>query len=492
MKSLRKINKVAASIFMVISISTPAWAQREVIKNPSLQRQDNEMTAALTLDLANAEVKSNDIVVFTPMLINGSDTLAMPSIGVYGRTRWIQYERRNGKPYADENPDVAMRHTKDMSAYNYVETFPYQDWMNGSELIVVRNDYGCAGCGKGEEDFNNLASYSYIPPVYEPRFVFQELGDVEGIVKTAELSGRAFIDFKVNQTNILPDYRNNSVELGKILATIDSVKNDRDITVTSIFIKGTASPEGSYQNNVRLAKGRTEALKNYVQKLYHFPEGFIKTEYEPVDWQGLADFLNGILANPTTEMAQTLPHAQEILAIVNGDLEPYQRNQKIKTTYPKEYNWLLQNVYPSLRHSDYKIEYVIRSFTEVAEIEEVLRTNPNKLNLNELYFLASNYETGSQKYNEVIETAAALFPNDEVANLNAGVVAMRRGDLVAAERYLSKAGSGMNAVYSRGVLNALKGNYAEALKYMQQAVFMGFVDNDGIVDTLTEIVKYSK
>ena len=72
----------------------------------------------------------------------------------------------------------------------------------------------------------------------------------------------------MNRTEIHPDYRRNPEELKKILSTIDAVKNDADSKIISISIKGYASPEGSYSNNIRLAKGRTETLKEYVRKQY--------------------------------------------------------------------------------------------------------------------------------------------------------------------------------------------------------------------------------
>ena len=96
--------------------------------------------------------------------------------------------------------------------------------------------------------------------------------------ETRELKGSAYIDFPVNRTEIYEDYRRNPIELAKIRATIDTVRNDADTRITSIRIKGYASPEGSYANNTRLAQGRTETLKDYVQRLYNFPSGVMATD----------------------------------------------------------------------------------------------------------------------------------------------------------------------------------------------------------------------
>lgn len=87
----------------------------------------------------------------------------------------------------------------------------------------------------------------------------------------------------MNQTVIYPDYRHNTAELGKIQSSIDSVQGDMDITITSVWLKGYASPESPYAHNKELAIGRTAALKKFIQQLYQFEDEVITTDYEPED-----------------------------------------------------------------------------------------------------------------------------------------------------------------------------------------------------------------
>lgn len=89
---------------------------------------------------------------------------------------------------------------------------------------------------------------------------------------------------------------------------------------------------------------------------------------------------------------------------------------------------LLADVYPALRHSDYAIDYTIRSFTTPEEIIEVMRTAPQKLSLQELYVAALSQEPGSDLYNEAFEIAVRMYPDDPTANLNAANSAMQRRD----------------------------------------------------------------
>lgn len=410
----------------------------------SMTRNGNLMTTVLDLELNDVKVKSNQAVVFTPMIVNGADTLQLEGAAIYGRTRWYQFMRAGKSPLSGAG-EKSLRYDKDLKNIVLEQNVPFGDWMNGSTLQIVRQDYGCAGCDLGPAYIAELTGYAEpVIEIYQPDYIFAEA--IEEEVKTREIAGRAYVDFPVNKIVIYPDYRNNTYELGKIIATIDSVKNDKDITVTSLHIAGTASPEGPYDNNVYLAKNRTAALKDYVQNLYKFPEGFITTSYEPVDWKGLREWLEN----------SNLENKDKILAIVNSDIEPYARNSKIKKDFPTQYQFLLKQVYPSLRHSDYVIDFTIRQFTDIAEIAELIKTAPQKLSLGEMYRLAATYEPGSNEYNDVFEVAVRMYPNDEGANLNAANAAMICGDLYSAQRYLDKAGDNDKSRHARTILEKLK------------------------------------
>ncbi len=241
------------------------------------------------------------------------------------------------------------------------------------------------------------------------------------------------------------------------------MRNDSDVTITQVWLKGFASPESPYAHNRDLAIGRTAALKGYIQQLYRFNEGIIATDFEPEDWVGLRRFVE----------QSNISHKEEILALIDSDREPDNKEWKIKSEYPEEYRFLLRNCYPALRHTDYRIAYTIRGYSDVEEIERIMNTQPQKLSLNEFYIVAQKYEPGTDEFTEVFETAVRMFPNDETANLNAANAAMRRGDNAAAGRYLSKAGDSPEAVYARGALAIRNGDYEEARRHLTRARELG-------------------
>ena len=223
-----------------------------------------------------------------------------------------------------------------------------------------------------------------------------------------------------------------------------------------------------------MAKGRTASLKAYVEDIYHFGEGFIDTSFEPENWEGLEAYVE----------SSALPHRNEILAAIRSDREPDNKEWFIKSNWPDDYRYLLDNCYPRLRRSDYIIEYEIRSYTTPEEIEAIMFTAPQKLSLEEFYVLAESYEQGSEAYNEVWETAIRMYPTDPVANLNAANTAMIKGDYDRAMRNLDKAGDSAEALYGRGVLEVLREDFDAARPYLLEAERMGITKAREVLDNI--------
>ena len=457
----------------IIGVNTQRILNGQIeIKDLNIARNEGNLFLSMRMDVTALDVKSDEEIILTPALKSSEETFVnLPAVRINGRNRYYHH-LRNDK-LADE---PYFYRTGKVDEIHYQAMTPYAEWMDNASVVMGEDLCGCCS----ELLMNNddlLTQLDMAPKVFEPLFVYVQ-PEVE-TVKTRNVKGSAFIDFPVNQTVIYPEYRNNPSELKKIQQTIDVVKNDPDTRITAISIKGYASPEGSYANNTRLAKGRTEALKKYVQELYHFDPSIFTTAYEPEDWEGLERYVE----------QSDLADKEGILDLIAGDEEPDRKDASIKRRYPDTYAFLLKNCYPALRHSDYTVEYIVRSYTDVEEAKRIMKTAPGKLSLQEFYTIANTYESGTPAYNEVFETAVRMYPDDETANLNAANVAMNKRDLTAARNYLEKAGTGKEAEYARGVLAALEGNYAEARTHLQQAKAMGVSEADNCLKQIEDITK---
>ena len=461
----RNIGSVLAALFLL-----PGYAQAQDtlrladgkirVENLQVNKGNDSMEVRITLNLDSLAVPSNRFMKFTPVLVSGDDAAVLDPIVIAGRRQHIMYRRVREKEARRDgaNPVVIRRENRKAQSVRYRASVPYAAWMATSALHMAEDLCGCGGSPLAQSR-THLTDCDFDRSVYEVRPLMAYVAPAAEAVKHREESGSAFLDFPVNKTVIHPDYRGNADELAKIRRTIDLVRNDTNTRITRITIHGYASPEGTWQNNARLAQGRAEALKEYVRRLYHFDGVRFDVQSTPEDWDGLRRFVAG----------SDMECKESLLAIIDSDLEPDARNWKLQTVDGKRpYDFLLANVYPKLRHSDYTVEYTVRAFN-VEEAKQLLKTRPQLLSLNEMFLIAQTYEPGSAEFNEVFDIAVRMFPDDPTANLNAANAAISEGALQRAATYLAKAGDTPEAVHARGVLLLLQGEYAGAEMLLQQA-----------------------
>lgn len=340
----------------------------------------------------------NKEVVFTPVIVSntGADTVRLEPVRIAGRNRYYSHLRNDGTTATQTYLAGAT------DAVEYAASTPWQPWMESCHIDALQQVDGCCNrsIANGSDDIPLAAIGMEAEPFAGLNDYMPLTGDA-AIERVAE--GRAYVDFIVNRTEIRPTYRRNAEELGKILSSIDTVKGDPDAIITAIAIKGYASPEGSYANNVRLAMGRTQALKEYVREHYNFDSEIMHTDYEPEDWQGLCHYLE----------TSTLPHSRELLEIAQGTLEPDARDHEMRRRYPAEYKVLLDSVYPALRHSDYTIKYRFRTYMSLDELKHIYNEHPDRLRPVDFQRLAAEYEPWSPEWEQIYLTAAAVHPADK-------------------------------------------------------------------------------
>lgn len=458
-------------LLLFISVLFPALMQAAVVSplhlnDVALTREGDVLQLNMQINPAQYHLSTNAQWEVTPIItsLDGLNSAVMPSFVVTGKNAYY-YALRQG---IDSQSSVLRSGKKESAPYS--ASLAWQDWMKMSKVDLVARKISCCGNDPRRSDNVTLpgltqsvdtipvARLSYDRPSYVPAFEY--VVPIKDEVKQRKLSGRAYVNFIVNKTNIVPTYMNNMVELKKILNSIDSVRFNRDASVDTIRLTGYASPEGPYDNNVRLAAGRTEAVKQYVQNLYDFPAKVYFTASVPEDWEGLREYI------ARTDMTQK----QEMLDYIDSSAhDPVRRNDLFARKFPKEYQFLLKNEYPWLRHTDYYIHYVVRQYTTIEEILEALHTNPSNLSLNEFFRAAAHYPQESREYRDVLEQAVSFYPNEPIANLNAANAAMSSGEYARAARYLNKAGGSAEATYSKGVLAALQGDYQKALPLFADA-----------------------
>ena len=435
---------------------------------------DQKTVVDMDFILDSLKVKSARYRAFTPILRSkdGSQKQRLKTLLVIGRVQDILFERDGIDPlYADNC--VTVRREKDKpQRYSYSDAVDKAPWHKGAEVWLECDLCGCGDTLKSEQAYlghiKNDPVFHYVDAIPAPT------------KKVRNLHGTAFINFVVDRWEMRPDYMDNYRELRKITDTLDVMTKDPNIFVKQIKIHGWASPESPYEHNRMLATNRAKSLTDYVRNTYKLPANvFAPAEATPENWIGLREAVSQM-------STATLPHRAEILSIIDDYLlEPDPKEKKIKQNYPEEYRYLLQNVYPRLRRSDYEITFEYKEFT-LEEAKEIYKTKPYQLSVREIWDVANTFEKGSDEYNRAMQTAVNLYPESSEVATTLANIALRQDDLLKAETLLSRAGDSAEAENARAILYMKQQRWEDAESALQRAAAKG-MDVSENLQTLNEM-----
>lgn len=438
-----------------------------------VQRSETKLMLSSVLDVAPLRnLKTNREVWIRPVIYSNqtADSLALPEFCLAGHNRYVILQRQA----RNDAGRRAVHRSSTLSTFPVDAIVDFQPWMQDARVEYLVSEAGCCSYVE-EKEIVHGPGIDFMPRVFEVTDWVYITPPAE--VKTRALSGSAYIDFPVNRTELYPDYRRNPEELKSIQATIDVVEKDSDIHIDSLSVIGYASPEGPWDNNVRLAAGRTTTLIEYIRDLYSFPDDILRKGSVPEDWEGLIKHLK------LTDIA----NRDAIMAIAaDTSIEPDARNSMIQRKFPVQYKWILQNIYPALRHSDYTVYYTVADYTDPQVIGSLIYTNPGKLSLGEMFTYANTLDPDSEEFRKVFDIAVQMYPDNEIANINAANTALRQGYPDLADRYLKKAGHSPEAEYLRGISAALRQDYTTALPFFEKASAAGFTKADAAIRQLRD------
>ena len=321
----------------------------------------DQLGYTMSFALLGGKLPRQERVYIIPQLIFDEQTSNFPAIEILGS--WAYYHDIRTPLDSLDVPDTLQYRDREAATYQvYQQTVPRELWMGTAllRLLVVRVD----GCGT--ELFREERVLRVPTPIISQKEM--EPPVMMATENIQQLRGRAFLSFPVNVTELDPNFRNNRKELDQLRQTIDSVSNDSTIEIIRIQIKGFASPEGSYELNDHLARGRTSSLTRFIIEHTNVAPKLFHTSSEAEDWEGLRQFVD------TTSM---LSNSQKILELIDREMDPDEKLKLIATTCPDDYKVLAKEAFPQLRHTDYQIDYQLKQVKMVAAAIEEEEIKPD-------------------------------------------------------------------------------------------------------------------
>ena len=308
----------------------------------------------------------------------------------------------------------------------------------------------------------------------------------DGFQRINEKKQEAAIKFLIQQAQLRQsELKNNSVQ--EFVRLLEQINNDRiGLKLNDVEVTAYASPDGGFELNDRLALERQKNTQQFVEqqlKKAKLTDATVDAKYTAEDWDGFQELVR----------ASNIQDKDVILRVLSMYKDPQEREQQIKNI-SSAFRELADGILPQLRRSRMIVNYETIGRSD-EQIQEQLKADPTKLNVDEVLYAATLVDENSAK-EDIYKLATELYPNDaraynNIATLeyaagnidaakkyieqaqkasaslpeaaaNLGLIALQKGDLQTAENYISKATGANGLAEVLGNLNLAKGNYAQA------------------------------
>lgn len=513
---------LCALLMVVTTMPAHAGHIRQVSFIPrKMEIRNDSVHLQVEMNLEGVTVNSLTAVLFTPILAGPANRQELPPVIVTGKKRF-RFDRRqwvlageNEKPFPTPHLILIPKKKENARQVQYCISLPYAAWMKRAALLMKQEVKDCcdlqllgidtvspdlslptpsahrdrihkdnrtaAGARTATRRIQPDVVTPLQPPVTVPT-THQRIGtkytipqesvttyasmlsflepDLHATGKQHEEVVALYLDYPLGKDNVLPNYKNNRIQLDKLFAVLAPLMKNGFSTIQRIEVCGYASPDGDYRNNERLAAGRSRQFAHYVQRTYSIPAFKIGSSCVAEDWEGFTKLL----------IDERPYYMNEALDIIHryGVFDGRERIlMNLWNGVP--YKDMLHRFFPRLRRIEVTVRYGIRA-VDGDEASRLIYTHPELLNLSEIYAVARYYRPGTEQYREVYEIAAYHFPDDVVANVNAASAVMLTGDLQSASDYLSRTMNDPRSWNNQGVLSLMEGETDEAIAWFRRAV----------------------
>ena len=352
-------------------------------------------------------------------------------------------------------------------AFNYSSTIPFQKCMSEGE-VKVRIVVTKGGEPEGEPILTDkIADATTTTPL---------LIDLDNrVINSKECNFKrvnsytksATINFAKAKHNISSKEMRDQDVKDMLSFISSSMKEGSRIEVKSIEITSFASPEGEIDLNTDLALDRGNSAMNFLiskAKRMRFAAGKEKSFYAVTpkgeDWEGFKE-----------EVSKTSNEDKElILRVLQMTSDLNKREQEIRNM-AKTYKFLEKEVLPQLRRATITVNYDESGYSD-EELKNLVATNPDTLNVEEIFQASINEEDMNTKLRNYSE-AERLFSNDWRIINNKGYVLYSMGDIEGAGQSFEKAMSITdNATVSNNVAavkHRVSGKASDEIKSLLEA-----------------------
>ena len=376
--TIYKTRAVLAVLIMALTAFCAAgqtMAGRVAVSDVAFSVEDGVMTVAFAAEVPRGTVKGNEVLLFRPVITDGTFSVSLPLAAVYGgRRAESNFARRRWASGDDTSPD-SIRAVRCGKKMDYSASVPVQYWMRGARIEIESAVKGCSCVSYGTPETLALSILvDVIPELRDsvitisrmegpPPFIPQTLADTlslsfpfvvrdEGFdhrkpfdIYDDERDNSLAVYFHKGSGSIDLHYSDNAQTLKNMVAAIDMIERAPGCGVTHVVVSGFASPEGSLWLNSRLAWSRAVAVKEYILRNTAMKDESVVIFNGSEDWRGLRMLV----------AASEMDHRDEVLGIIDDVSAQDPSNpdgwlEKLKLLHGgDQYRYMMHEMFPLLR-----------------------------------------------------------------------------------------------------------------------------------------------
>ena len=231
--------------------------------------------------------------------------------------------------------------------------------------------------------------------------------------------GQIDLRFPVGRSRFDVSDSHNAAEVEKLRRQIQAIAETRDATLQALSLDGTASPDGRYRSNLRLANARMDFALNYLRS--QVPESLrtnmrFTSQARVASWTEVAGLMK---ADGLKDEAVQV----EALASRYRDVDAQSRAARKLPFYSR----LLEGQYlPRLRSAGYTMNYSIFRQLTIEEIRELYAKDYRQLSRYEFFQLYRN-EADDAKREHILRQALEMYPSFMVGANDLQALLIREG-----------------------------------------------------------------
>lgn len=274
--------------------------------------------------------------------------------------------------------------------------------------------------------------------------------------KIIEEKVEADIMFLINQTNVRAN-QINTAAMKEFNGAVKEANEDARREIVEINISSYASPEGGVKLNTRIAEGREQNTKKYLDKTLKDNKiedfGVYTSDFTAEDWEGFQKLVS----------ESNIQDKDLILSVLSMYKDPEEREREIRNL-SSVFDQLAQQILPQLRYSRLSatIEVIGKSDKEIVE---AYASDPSTLSIEEILYAATLTDSNAKRA-EIYATAIKVYPNDYRGYNNLGMCQYIDKNYDEAKKNFNKAASlspdSKEVQMNQGLISLLEKDYEEA------------------------------